>query len=227
MSRALAKQVLRVLLGSLSCVLIVPAWAQGPALGRDTQQPPAQPGVFALYAQGLGAAERAETEVWHLADGHLAVRNVSRPTLQPFLPTGARSGAAVIVAPGGGFRGLAIETEGFAVAKWLASQGIAAFVLKYRVLPTPPSQAEFIDLIAAAVRGSRPDARPPEDTPPEALADGLAALRLVRERAAEFGVDPARVGFMGFSAGGFLTRSLVERAGGSNVRISPSRSIPT
>ncbi|HZV09337.1 MAG TPA: alpha/beta hydrolase fold domain-containing protein, partial [Novosphingobium sp.] len=85
--------------------------------------------------------------------------------------------------------------------------------LKYRVLPTPRDQAEFADKMALVVQGGNPGFAPPDDTPPEALADGVSALRYVRGHAAQFGVDPARVGFMGFSAGGFLTRSLVARGG--------------
>jgi acetyl esterase/lipase len=117
------------------------------------------------------------------------------------------------VAPGGGFLGLAIEKEGWDVARWFANHGVAAFVLKYRVLPTPTSQAEFADKLSRMIKGEKTDMSPPDDTPPEALADGLAALRHVRAHAAEFGVDPARIGFMGFSAGGFLTRSVVANAG--------------
>lgn len=184
----------------------LPAWSQ-PRIGLEVLPAPPQPGAVQLRPE----PPATDTEIWHLSDGRLGVRNVDRPTLQPFLPAGPRSGAAVIVAPGGGFRGLAIDAEGFDVARWLAGHGIVAFVLKYRVLPTPVPQGEFIQLIADAVRGTRPDARPPDDTPAEALADGLAALRHVRTHAAAYGLDPARVGVMGFSAGGFLTRTLIER----------------
>jgi acetyl esterase/lipase len=141
------------------------------------------------------------------------VRNVTRATLTPVLPAGLGSGAAVIVAPGGGFLGLAIEDEGWKVARWLANHGIAAFVLKYRVLPTPRDNAVFQDSLARAMRGEKTGVTPPDDTPAEALADGIAALRYVRGHAGEYRIDPKRVGFMGFSAGGFLTRSVVADGG--------------
>lgn len=189
--------------------------APGPAPGMAVIAAPAQPGAIALpFSKGV-----ADAEVWHLDNGLIAVRNVTRPTLTPFRPVGHAIGhassAAVIIAPGGGFLGLAIEKEGWDVARWFANHGVTAFVLKYRVLPTPPSQAEFATKLMAMIRGDRVVGgfAPPDDTPPDAYADGLAALRYVRAHASEYGIDPHRVGFMGFSAGGFLTRSLVAGAG--------------
>ena len=186
-----------------------PALAQMPGPSLETIAAPVLPGTVALP----DTAKAPDREVWHYDNGLSAVRNVTRPTLTPFLPKSGATGAAVIVAPGGGFLGLAIEKEGWQVARYLADHGIAAFVLKYRVLPTPASQGEFVDKLTRAIHGEPSDIRPPEDTPDEAYADGLAALRYVRAHAAEYGVDARRVGFMGFSAGGFLTRSLVERSG--------------
>jgi len=158
-------------------------------------------------------ADVADTEVWFTSRGNTELRNVSRPTLTPFLPTGQPNGAAMIVAPGGGFLGLAIEKEGWAVARYLADHGIAAFVLKYRVLPTPASQTEFRDKMLRMLKGEKVGFAPPENTPEQSLADGLAALRHVRSRATDYGIDPHRVGFMGFSAGGFLTISTVVAGG--------------
>lgn len=180
----------------------------GPAPSTDTMAAPAQPGAIALPAP-----DGPNREVWHRDNGQVAVRNVTHATLTPVLPVGGGTGAAVIVAPGGGFLGLAIEKEGWDVARWFANHGVAAFVLKYRVLPTPASQAEFSDKLSRMLKGEKTDMALPDDTPAEALADGLAALRHVRAHAAEFGVDPTRIGFMGFSAGGFLTRSVVANAG--------------
>lgn len=196
---------------ALSLALIAqPASGQdGPAPSRETIATPNQPGAIALPVP----ASTPQREVWHLEGGKVAVRNVTRPTLTPILPVGPGTGAAVIIAPGGGFLGLAIEKEGWDVARWFANRGIAAFVLKYRTLPTPPSQAEFVDVLGRVIRGEKTDFSPPADTPPDALADGLAALRHVRANAASYGIDPARIGFMGFSAGGFLTRTVVEKAG--------------
>lgn len=185
------------------------AAAQGPEVSRETIPAPAQPGAVPLPF----AAGAPDGEIWHMDGSLRAVRNVTRPTLTPFLPTHGATGAAVIVAPGGGFLGLAIEKEGWQVARWLANHGIAAFVLKYRVLPTPVSQPAFAEQLGTVVRGGKASFAVPDDTPDAAFADGLVALRLVRAKAHVYGVDPNRVGFMGFSAGGFLTRSLVERGG--------------
>src|SRR4029450_4445058 len=152
-------------------------------------------------------------EQWFLQNGNIGVRNVAQPTLTPVLPVGSSTGAAMIVAPGGGFLGLAMDTEGWQIARWLANHGIAAFVLKYRVLPTPLSLEVFEDEFNRMLRGEKVSFANPPDTPPEALADAMASLRHVRMHAKEFGIDPRRVGFMGFSAGGFLARSVIASAG--------------
>ncbi len=158
----------------------------------------------------LGTGTGQPREEWFRQDERLQVRNVERATLTPFLPTKAsNTGAAVIVAPGGGFLGLAIEEEGYRVARWLSDHGIAAFVLTYRVLPTPADSATFRREVTAVRTGKGPASfRPPADTPPEALADAQAAIRHVRANAAKYGVDPARLGMMGFSAGAMTTMSV-------------------
>lgn len=171
---------------------------------------PRQPGAVTPPSVPAGTPDR---EQWMIQNDLIGVRNVTVPTLTPVLPAGPSSGAAMIVAPGGGFLGLAIDHEGWQVARWLANHGIAAFVLKYRVLPTPADNDQFQRENDAMRNGGTASFAPPGDTPPEALADGLAAIRYVREHAADFGVDPQRVGFMGFSAGGFLSRSVVEHGG--------------
>jgi acetyl esterase/lipase len=185
-------------------VLAAPVGAAAPAFLFSEAAPADYPGEVRL-----GTGPGSDSEEWFRQDGSLQVRNVSEATLTPFLPPAdAASGAAVIVAPGGGFLGLAIEDEGFRVARWLADHGVAAFVLKYRVLPTPADPATFRrELVAVRTGRGQASFRPPEDTPPEALADGLAALRHVRSRAADYGIDPGRIGMMGFSAGAFLTLS--------------------
>lgn len=180
-----------------------------PNFGREVLPAPELPGLISLGAPAAGALP----EVWHLTDGALSVRNTAAATLQVFRPDGMGHGGAVVVAPGGGFLGLAYEREGREVARWLAGQGFVAYVLKYRTLPTPEKQQDFIDGVARAIRGEPGGVRTPSDTPPEALADGLSALRWVRANAAAQGVDPKRVGAMGFSAGGFLVRSMIEKGG--------------
>lgn len=111
------------------------------------------------------------------------VSQVVNPTLTVFLPEKSKAtGAAVIICPGGGYSYLVVYDEGANVARALAEQGVAAFVLKYRL----PSDAIM------ANREIGP------------LQDAQQAFKLVRERASEFNIDPARVGIMGFSAGGHL-----------------------
>jgi acetyl esterase/lipase len=199
------------LLGLL-VTLAIPAVAsaQAPYFHHELIETPAQPGAIDLPVERRPANAR---EQWFLQNGNIGVRNVVQPTLTPVLPVGSSTGAAVIVAPGGGFLGLAMDTEGWQVARWLANHGIAAFVLKYRVLPTPPSLEVFENEFNRMLRGEKVSFANPSDTPPEALADAMAALRHVRAHAREFGIDSRRVGFMGFSAGGFLTRSVIANAG--------------
>lgn len=107
---------------------------------------------------------------------------VHYPSIYAFLPPkGRANGMAVVVAPGGGHSQLVIDKEGWDIADWLNKNGIAAFVLKYRLARAPGSHY--------TVEGA-------------ALPDAARAMRLVRHRAKEWEVDPARIGFMGFSAGG-------------------------
>jgi acetyl esterase/lipase len=112
-----------------------------------------------------------------------AIKNVSVPDLTVFLPApGTGNGSAVIVCPGGGYGMLVIEREGYRVAKELNKAGIAAFVLKYRL----------------------PSDRTMKDKSLGPLQDAQQAIRIVREHAAEWKIDPAKIGIMGFSAGGHL-----------------------
>lgn len=128
------------------------------------------------------------------------VTNVSQPTLTAYLPAPTvANGTAVIVAPGGGFHALSINNEGIDVAKWLAERGVAAFVLKYRLVPTGEDGVlEFIQKVGDREKMEK-DATPAIML---AKADGLAAIEYIRSHAAEFGIQPNRVGIIGFSAGG-------------------------
>ena len=130
------------------------------------------------------------------------MRNVVDPTLTPVLPDPAKaSGAAVIVAPGGAFRFLSMENEGTKVAHWLADHGVAAFVLKYRTVPTPRDIPGFGQNLMGFLSTLPQDPNKPFDPTAEAVEDAQAAVRLVRARAAEWKIDPAKVGFIGYSAG--------------------------
>lgn len=113
-----------------------------------------------------------------------AVTSVHKPSLTVYLPSKeTNTRAAVVVIPGGGHRLLAIEHEGYAVGRWLAERGVAAFILKYRL---------------AREEGST------YQVETHALGDTQRAIRVVRHNAKEWGIDPARVGVLGFSAGGEL-----------------------
>ena len=156
-----------------------------------------------------------------LAAGTTMLRNVSQPTLTVFRPApGAANGAAVVVCPGGGWRILAWRHEGIDVAEWFARRGYTAFLLKYRVSPTPEDPARFAAqmaqtsaLLAEPLSAANAPTAIDQVVRDEALRyarevaadDGRRALALVRERAAEFGLAPERVGMIGFSAGAFLT----------------------
>lgn len=127
-------------------------------------------------------------------------RNVSTPSLLVFQPA-RPNGTAVIVAPGGGFHLLSIENEGIAVAKWLNSLGVTAFVLRYRLIPTGEDVA--IKLFQRIAKRAEMDAAL-APLRPLVIADGQQAVRHVREKASAYGVKPDRIGLMGFSAGGAL-----------------------
>lgn len=182
------------------------------AQGLAPIEPLADPAAIALPA-AKGAS--LSSEVWNMLQaGNPVVRNVTQPTLTPVLPDPAKAtGAAVIVAPGGGFLMLSMQTEGFAVAKALADRGIAAFVLKYRLEPTPVEGKAFLAAMMARFQAAPKDpAAAAAMRHPDASADALAALRLVRSRAGEWKLDPARVGLIGFSAGAMTALELVQTA---------------
>lgn len=133
-----------------------------------------------LYPGRVPNAREAENQE---TNENNVVRNVSRPTLTAFLPpAGTGNGTAVIVCPGGGYGVLVIDREGYRVAKELNKAGIAAFVLKYRL----------------------PSDRTMQDKAVGPLQDAQQAIKTVREKAKEWQIDPAKIGIMGFSAGGHL-----------------------
>jgi acetyl esterase/lipase len=133
------------------------------------------------------------------------VFNVVTPTLTAYLPERSKAtGTGVIIAPGGAFVALAIDLEGNEVARWLQEKGIAAFVLKYRLLEK---------------RGEGIPAMNMDDVGQYGIADGIQALKVVRQHAAEWGLSPDRVGFMGFSAGAMVTSgTLLQKDGASELR---------
>lgn len=190
----------------------VPAQAQDDRMAPIAV--PAQPDAIALPTGELPGATVKES--WHSQYGSVFARNVTAATLTPFLPDPAKAtGAAVIVAPGGGFRTLSMQNEGWDVARALAAQGVAAFVLKYRLNQTPAEMAAFERSMAEMFSGAaRPRSTPAAmmaNLGPQ-IADASAAFALVRQRAGDWRIDRDRIGMVGFSAGAMLTLSTTLRA---------------
>lgn len=144
-------------------------------------------------------AERplVEPDREHIKDQR--VYAVDNPSMTPFWPEeGKANGSAVVIFPGGGYVRLAINHEGYDIAKWFAERGVAAFVVKYRM-----QEYGF----------------------PAPLLDGLRAVRLVRKNAAEWGIDPTKIGVVGFSAGGHLAASVSTRFTFTNLLDDPLKDI--
>ena len=188
-----------------ACLFASVSFAQDPP--KTQIEAPAEPNAIPLDTGGVEGQTAKET--WYKQWGDPFVRNVSRATLTPFLPDPAKAnGAAVIVAPGGGFRILSMGNEGWEVARALNERGVAAFVLKYRLMPTAPDWAEFDkgNPLTAPSPGAKPGAPPDfSEIIKLPLADATAAFKLVRARAKEWHIDPNRIGMMGFSAGAGTT----------------------
>ena len=179
----------------------------------------AEPPVLRVWP---GAAPGSETWVrkeieYRTGQGKAMVRNVVQPTLTAYLPEREKAtGTAMIVCPGGAFLFHSWDNEGVDVAKWLSARGVAAFVLKYRLRSTPVSQEEFQQRLPELLRppaAANPDAFRPEPDGRAiaalAAADGRQAVKLVRQRAAEWGIRTDRIGIMGFSAGAAVTMGVV------------------
>jgi acetyl esterase/lipase len=200
----------RMAVGLAACALLAPSVGHAQA-DSDKMTPIAilaQPDAIKLGTGPLPGATAKES--WHRQYGSRFARNVTVATLTPFLPDPAKaSGAAIIVAPGGGFRTLSMDNEGYDVAKGLAAKGIAAFVIKYRLRQTPADMAGFEksmqEMFSGAARAPLPAANAAANDLAPQLADATAAFRLVRSRAAQWHVDPDRIGMIGFSAGAMLT----------------------
>ena len=173
-------------LGSLSGQ--TPAWQPSPG----HTQVPIWPGV-APDAQPVAGPEVATTDKDSLIAGRpvVAVGQVSQPTMTVYSPGGKNTGAAVVVFPGGGYEILAVDLEGTEVCDWLTSKGITCVLLKYRV-PGEGLQPES---------GAYPKS-------PMALEDAQRTMGLVRFHAAEWHIDPHKIGVLGFSAGGHLVAAI-------------------
>jgi acetyl esterase/lipase len=210
---SLAHRVRRACLRSAAAALVATCAVAAPAYAQSDRmvpiQIPAQPDAIPLKTGALPGAKAKES--WHSQYNSVFARNVTEATLTPFLPDpGKATGAAVIVTPGGGFRTLSMQNEGWDVARALAAQGVAAFVLKYRLNQTPADMPAFERSMTEMFSATA--ARPPRPNPGDAMAalapqiaDSRAAFALIRQRAPEWRIDPDRIGMVGFSAGAMLT----------------------
>jgi len=195
----------------------------GQQLPSYIEKPSDAAGVFAIYP-GSGVPAGSESLTWHeqsiqapnSATPSRMVRNVVIPTVTMFKPTEeTANGTAMIVAPGGAFTFLMVDYEGYDMARWLARQGVTAFVLRYRVQHSPDNDEEFIPFVQHLMDGlSHRDSN--ANTPPTGRKemeeariwgeeDGRQAIRFVRKHASEWSIDPHRIGIGGFSAGGGVT----------------------
>ena len=145
----------------------------------------AQQKEILLWPNGAPGSEgKTGNEKVRIVEGEQILSNIHHPSITPYLPAKKKAtGAAVIIAPGGGHKELWITHEGYNEAKWLSDHGIAAFVLKYRLAKDTLS-TYTVDK--------------------DELADIQRAIRLVRSRAKEWNIDTSKIGVMGFSAGGEL-----------------------
>jgi len=132
------------------------------------------------------------------------VYNVATPTLTVYQPAAGKSnGTAIVIAPGGGFQALSINSEGVDVAKWAVEKGITAFVLKYRLNKTVSEDpvSEFMQGLSNPAMGKKIN----DTIIPMCIADGRKAIEYVRTNAKSFGINPNKIGIIGFSAGGTVT----------------------
>jgi acetyl esterase/lipase len=193
--------------------LFTSASAQETQKSKPEQTPtPATPKTVNLWpgaAPGSEQWKRPETTLG--SAGNRRIMNVSVPTLTVYLPDpSTATGTAVIIAPGGGFVWLSIDSEGHDVAKWLVARGIAAFVLKYRLFQVEGQDPAQVAQAANAALGALTRNRSLVDEYGKyGIADGIQAVKVVRAHAAEWGVSPEQVVFTGFSAGAVLTSAVV------------------
>jgi len=162
-----------------------------------------------------GPAPGSETWNWDerviKAGDMTVVLDVTRPTMLPFLPA-KPNGTAIIIAPGGAFHALAIDHEGIKVAQWLNEKGITAFVLKYRLSHDDPAHPENNFVTLLQTKNFKKLDSINAVVVPLAMRDGLTAVKYVRDHANSYKIDPNRIGFMGFSAGGTVTMSVIYNA---------------
>ena len=186
----------RTLLGFAASGVATAAFGQTPPPVTGKSLPPGLPqptetiDLWPNGAPGMPATVLVETVNERSTDAQLtdrAVYGISRPRMAVFRPT-RPNGAAAMITPGGGYRWVVVDKEGYEMGRWLAARGFTVFVLFYRL----PGEGW----------AAGPDV---------SLSDAQRAMRLIRHRASDFGIDPERVAAMGFSAGGHLCCDLTAR----------------
>lgn len=164
--------------------------------GEGLSQIPLWPADLAIARPELTGPETARIGKGGVAGRPVTmIQNVERPTMTVYPAKGSNTGAAVLVFPGGGYRALAIDLEGSEVCDWLTPKGITCVVLKYRV----PGSGHYWNVACKCHKI-------PET--PMALQDAQRAMAILRHRATEWGVDPRKIGVLGFSAGGHLVTAV-------------------
>ncbi len=204
-----------VLRTAFALAILIPSLAAAQAPGSAPTDPIDAPaGAVAIPLYGHATPGSPSDEIATRLGSDTVLRNITYPTLTPVLPAPDKAnGTAVIVAPGGGFLMLSMQNEGWRVARKLADKGVAAFVLKYRLLPTPKADDAFMAvMIKEMTDAAKTPGKAPNISDPAATQDAFAALKLIRDRAAEWHVDPDRVGMIGFSAGAMTTMHAVLEA---------------
>jgi len=178
-----------VVFTSVSLNAQTPVWQPTPGHTQVSIWPGAVPDPQPVAGPEIATATEKESLV--AGRPMVVVENVSRPTMTVYAPKGKNTGAAVVVFPGGGYQVLAIDLEGTEVCDWLTSKGITCVLLKYRV-PAPRSAPYW------GAYGQSP----------MALDDAQRTVGLVRFHAAEWHIDPHKIGVLGFSAGGHLVAAM-------------------
>ncbi len=178
-------------------VTVIPLWPDG--------TPGSEQGFLQEQETFLPIPAEVPRTFIPLPFGIKIARNIVQPTLTAYLPDPSTAvGTAVIVCPGGVYHFLAIEGEGTEVARWLSARGVAAFVLKYRVLQTEASDEGLVKQLQERFTNLVGLMELMQQAAPMAIADGRRAIKVVRQRAAEWSVAPERIGILGFSSGGVV-----------------------
>jgi len=189
------------LLLAMAALLLTAVSRSNAAVPTEPAKESAHPPAIVLWPNGAPGSEARKDEPEKLdwrdePENNIVfpiLFNIHNPSVVPFLPDPAKAtGAAVIIAPGGGHMFLTIDREGYDLAKWMADKGVAAFVLKYRLARDHAGNS-------------------PYKVEVDAFADAKRSMRLVRSRAAEWGINPNHIGFLGFSAGGEVAGLLATR----------------